>query len=132
MEEIFKIIIAIVSSATSWFAGIIDTPEAILFAFILLDYATSIISHYVSGTLSSSKGFKGFLKKFLVIIISLSSILLDHMMKAEGWISNTVVFYLVANEGLSILENVERGGILVPNFLKDKFKSIHEEEGKNK
>ncbi len=129
MEEFFKVLISITATITSWFAGIITTPEAILLSFIMLDYFTSIISHFINSSISSSKGFKGFLKKFLMIIISITAILLDNLLGSNGWISNTVIYYLIANEGISILENIERGGVIVPKFLKDRFNKLNDEEG---
>lgn len=131
MEELLKFFTVVFGSIFTWFEGIYDTPFMFLMVFIMIDYLSSVMSHFINGTVSSSKGFKGFCKKFLIIAIACSAYLMDHMMHAEGWISSTVTIYLVANEGLSIIENVERGGILVPKFLKDRFDSVKEKEENN-
>lgn len=131
MEEFFKIFVSIAGSLFAWIEGVSDTPLFFLLIFIVVDYASSIISHYITGTISSSKGAKGFNKKFLLVLLACASLLLDAMMKADGWISNTLIIYLCANEGLSIIENAERGGILVPKFLKDRFASVKEKEENN-
>ena len=41
-----------------------------------------------------------------------------------------VIYYLVANEGLSILENLGEIGIIVPDFLKKRLEQLKETEEK--
>ena len=45
-------------------------------------------------------------------------------------IRTLIIYYLVANEGLSILENLASMDILVPEILKSKLKQLRGDEEK--
>ena len=90
----------------------------ILLLFVIIDYITGVAIAIVEKKLSSELGGKGLLKKgsiFLVIIIAYQ---LDVILSNEMPLFRTATAYFyVANEGVSILENIAFLGVPLPGFL---------------
>lgn len=76
--------------------------------------------------LSSDIGFKGLKKKFTIIIILILAVALDRLL-GQGWIFRTLVIYFyIAMEGISILENATILGVPFPTKLKDVLVQLKE------
>ena len=86
-----------------------------------------MIKAYNTKTLSSSIGFKGILKKVGILIIVMLAVLVDRVTLDNGGVRTLVIYYFVANEGLSILENLALSGLPIPKKLKDALKVIKKE-----
>ena len=93
------------------------------------DYATGLAKAYSAGELSSRVGIRGILKKLGYLVIVAVAGMLDWLIRygaaALGWewapeflVSSVVIVWLIINELLSILENVEAIGVPVPAFLR--------------
>ena len=90
-----------------------------LFVCIVLDYVTGLIKAGILHKLSSEVGFKGILKKVLILlVVALAHLVDDCVGSGETWRNIAVVFY-ISNEGLSILENCVVCGLPVPDKLKE-------------
>lgn len=84
-----------------------------------------------SGGLSSKVGFIGIAKKGFIMLIVLVATQLDKAIGNTSMIFQTAtVFYYIANEGLSILENAELIGIPFPIFIKEKLETMREHKDK--
>ena len=121
----------IVKGTTSIFAtffvyllGGLDIALQSLLVVIVLDYITGIAKSYVSKTLNSNKGFRGIVKKLAILCMVALAVIIDHIAGETGLIRTVVIYYLVANEGLSILENLAEMDIIVPSVLKEKLEQI--------
>ncbi len=104
-------------------------PLVVLVAAMMLDYATGLAKAYSAGELSSRVGIRGILKKLGYLVIVAVAGMLDWLIRygaaALGWewtpeflVSSVVIVWLIINELLSILENVEAIGVPVPAFLR--------------
>ena len=99
-----------------------------LFVAIVLDYITGLIQAGIKGELSSSIGFKGILKKALIlVVIGLAHVIDNCVGSGETWRNIAIVFY-ICNEGLSILENIVACGVPVPEKIKDALLTLQEDE----
>ena len=107
--------------------GEFDIALQCLLVFIVLDYISGLIKAYCTKTLSSKIGFKGILKKVGILAIVALSVSLDRLGGDTGAIRTLVIYYFVANEGLSVLENLAEAGIPIPNSIKKALKSIKKE-----
>lgn len=107
--------------------GEIDIALQCLLVFIVLDYISGLIKAYCTKTLSSKIGFKGILKKVGILAIVALSVSLDRLGGDTGAIRTLVIYYFVANEGLSVLENLAEAGIPIPNSIKKALKNIKKE-----
>lgn len=130
MKEIFNAIIGAISTACVYVFGGLDVALQCLLVAIVLDYITGMIKAYKSATLDSKIGIKGILKKVGILCLVALSVIVDKLSGETGLIRTTVIYYLVANEGLSILENLGSIGIIVPEVLKDKLQQLNTENKK--
>lgn len=107
--------------------GEIDISLQCLLIFIVLDYISGLIKAYCTKTLSSKIGFKGILKKVGILAIVALSVSLDRLAGDTGAMRTLVIYYFVANEGLSVLENLAEAGIPIPKSIKKALKNIKKE-----
>ena len=97
------------------------------FMFIVLDFTTGLVKAWHNGEVSSNKSRKGLLKKTMF----LSMILIGHWLDKISLIPDNsmsfrtlVLVFIIANEGISILENISEMGVSIPGFLKKVFEKI--------
>lgn len=55
------------------------------------------------------------------------SVLVDRVTGNTGAIRTLVIYYFVANEGLSIIENLSLAGVPIPKNLKKALKALRKE-----
>ena len=102
--------------------------ECLLLAMVF-DYISGISQALYNKNADSKVGFKGMLKKFGIIILVCLSVLIDRVIGSSGIIRTFVIYYCVANEGLSITENLGKMNILVPEIIKEKLNQLKNKEG---
>ena len=124
MKEVWKAAFAGVSSVLIYLVGGLDIALQALLVFIVIDYLTGLGKGYVSSTLNSQVGLKGIVKKLGILSLVVVATLLDRMMGDSGLIRTVIIYYLAANEGLSILENLGAMTVVVPEFLKNKLEQL--------
>lgn len=89
-----------------------------LLIFVVTDYITGVICAIVDHTLSSSVGFKGIAKKILLFTVVAITHILDERLGLKDALMTATIFFYLANEGLSIVENAVRLGLPMPNKIK--------------
>ena len=99
-------------------------------ASIVLDYLSGITKAFINKNLSSDIGFRGILKKVAILLIVMLGVLVDRVTGESGAIRTLVIYYFVANEGLSILENLGECGLPIPKKLKEALKTLKKEGNK--
>lgn len=125
--NIKNIILAVMSAVGGFFVsflGGVDTVLKALLIFMAVDYLTGLAVAFVfhksnktkNGGASSKEGFKGIVKKLCMISLVGLAHELDVIMGADYIRSITIMFFL-ANEGLSILENMGLMGVKYNKFL---------------
>lgn len=114
---------------TAWL-GTLAIPVYILLGCNLIDYITGILAARKRGEkVSSEIGLQGIIKKvcqwLLVIVGWMLDVIIENCVRSAipGFevpvvIALFVAFWLVANEMLSILENVDDIGVPIPKFLR--------------
>lgn len=115
---VFKFVFAGVSGFLSYIFGGADILLKALIILIVFDYITGILAAIYTKTLSSSVGFKGILKKIVILILVATAHWIGVVTGAET-IRCVVISFYIANEGISILENGGRMDIPVLNKFKD-------------
>ena len=88
------------------------------------------LSHRRDKKLSSSAGFSGLLKKGLIlIVVSVGHILDTQIFGGESSVCRSAVigFYL-ANEGISILENIGKLGMPLPEQIRKVLEQLKDKE----
>lgn len=129
MEKIFNSTVAVVAIFFTYLFGGWDVAIGILIVFMCLDYATGVIVAYQNNLLNSEVGFKGLVKKFMILVILIVAVMLDRLMNTGTWVFRTLVCYFyIANEGISLLENVSNLGVKIPDKLKDALVQLNKDE----
>lgn len=127
MEQWISGVVSVVATTFVWLIGGVDVAFICLIVAIALDYISGLIKAYNTKTLSSSIGFRGILKKIGILILVMLSVIVDRITVNNGGIRTLVVYYFVANEGLSILENLAQAGLPIPKKLKEALRVIKKE-----
>ena len=110
----------------------------ILAVMMAVDYITGVLVAITGkspktegGGLSSKIGFVGLAKKGFIMLIVLVATQLDKAIGNTSMVFQTAtVFYYIANEGLSILENADLMGVPFPAFVREKLESMREHKDK--
>lgn len=118
--------------AGAWLATAIGGWDALLATLVVcmaLDYISGVIRAIHEGKLSSSAGFRGLLRKGCILLVVMVAAQIDQLALGESYaIRGVVCMFYVANESLSILENVAAVGIRLPEPL---LKVLHSLQQKN-
>ena len=116
-----------------------DASLQVLIALMVADYITGVLvaavwhksSKSSSGTLNSVAGFKGILKKCMILLLVWIGVLLDNATGAN-YIRTAVVLFFIGNEGISLLENLGLMGVPFPAFLRRALEALRDQGDKGK
>lgn len=101
-----------------------------LIVFVVVDYLTGVMVAILKKELSSSVGFHGIFKKFVIFtLVAVGHIIDAYIIQNGSVIRTAVIFFYLSNEGISILENVSMIGLPVPEKLKDVLEQLKDHEG---
>ena len=129
MEKSIKVaIVGAFSALTAWL-GVLAIPVYLLVGCNIIDYFTGMMASLARGEkINSDVGIRGITKKvgqwLLVVIGYIVDVMIEyagHMISSEFTIpvivSVCVASWLVFNEVISILENLNTIGVPLPKFL---------------
>jgi toxin secretion/phage lysis holin len=91
----------------------------VLVVFVIIDYLSGLLASGVEGKLSSKIGFKGIAKKIMIFCLVAAGHLVDKAVGQGHLIGDSIIFFYLGNELLSILENAGRTGLPVPDQIKN-------------
>ena len=129
MEKYFNVIVAILATFFTYLFGSWDLALQVLIVFMVLDYLTGVLHAYLIGQLSSEVGFKGLVKKCMILVVLIIGVMLDRILGTGTWVFRTLVAYFyIANEGISLLENVGNIGIPIPNKIKNALEQLNKDD----
>ena len=114
----------IVSSVASFFTvlfGAFDLALKTLVIFIILDYATGLIKGWLLKELSSAKGYQGFIKKSLILVVIIVANMADVILNTNGLFRDAICYIYVSIEAISILENLAACGVPIPQVIIDRL-----------
>lgn len=124
MENVIKIITGSIATFFIYLLGGLDIALISLLIVIVLDYITGLLKASKKKTLSSKIGLKGIKKKIGILCLVALSVVIDHLTGDSGLVRTMVIYYLVANEGLSIIENLAEMDVMIPSVIKDKLDQL--------
>lgn len=135
MKEYICIIMGMIGGFLTLFLGGWDSCLISLTIFVVIDYVTGIILAGIfhksvkteSGTLSSIVGWKGICKKAMTFVIVVVANQLDIILKTD-YIRYTTIIGFLANELISIVENVGLMGVPLPKVILRAFDILNGKE----
>ncbi|NCE64669.1 holin [Pseudoflavonifractor sp. 524-17] len=145
IASIRNLALAAAAAAGSWLAGLLggwDTALQTLVVCMAADYITGVAVAGVfrrsgksrSGALDSRAGFQGLCRKGAELMLVLAAAQLDGMLRSGGYARTAVLLFFIANEGLSILENLGIMGVPYPACLRAALEVLRQQgdEGKSR
>ena len=123
MKEVWNWILvfcATLGGVIGAFVGEIDGFFTVLVAFVILDFLSGLLRSAYEKRLSSAIGFRGICKKMAIfIMVAIAHMIDSSLIGYNGILRTAVVFFYVANEGISILENLAAMDVAIPKKLKE-------------
>ena len=119
-----------IGAAFSFLVGGVDRLVTALLVFVVIDYVTGLIAAWKTATLDSKKGFEGIKRKFVMLLVVIMAHWIDACIFGISTFRTMVVFAYLGNEGLSIIENLDRMGYgeYIPVFIRDKLAQLRTEK----
>lgn len=127
-ENVTAGIISVIIAGVSAYFKIIAVPLAVLIGVMILDYLSGMSAAWLGRELSSRKGITGIIKKIGYLVLVCVGIGVDFIIRFcldqigvdfdfKMLFGLIVVIWLIINELLSIMENLSRMGVPVPQWL---------------
>jgi toxin secretion/phage lysis holin len=131
-EKEAKGLLALIVGVFSYLTGRINELVIILAFFMILDYIFGVAAAYVEKRLESRKSFIGIIKKVGYMALLAIAFFIDYViifmageagivLPIKGIFGIATCCWLIATEGLSILEKLNMIGVPYPPFLKKAF-----------
>jgi len=124
MKQLISFITGTLITTILYFLGGLDIALQTLLTFIVLDYVTGVLRAFFDKKLNSKIGFKGIIKKIGYLFIVALSVKIDSIAGNTGAIRGVVIYFFVANEGLSIIENWAGMGLPIPQIIVDSLEQL--------
>lgn len=132
-DRVAKVLAGITGAVAGLF-GEWNVLLTMLAVMMVVDYASGLIVAWrgrspktEGGGVSSKAGFDGLAKKAMIILIVLVATILDKVLGNGTMVFQTAaVFYYIANEGISILENAALLGAHFPPAIKKALEAMKE------
>lgn len=128
MEKIFNWVSVLFGAVGGFLSGMLggwDKWLAALVIFVCLDFSTGIIKGVFQRRLASEICFKGIVKKVFLFLVVAMGVVLQGLIDDALPLRDMVVCFYIANEGISVLENIAEF-IPLPAKLKDILLQIRE------
>jgi toxin secretion/phage lysis holin len=110
VENWFKPVVAVSGAAASYLFGGWSSLLSILLTFVVFDYVTGFVAAAKEGKLNSEVGAWGIAKKVGVFAIVAAAHLVDTALGDAHLFRDAAIFFFLANELLSVIENAGRIG----------------------
>lgn len=125
-----KWLAALVGATITAVLGGWDKMLQVLVFVVVLDYATGVTAAFMEKKLDSQVGFRGIAKKVLLFVPVAMGYSLDQIL-GQNILRSLAIWFYLANEGLSVLENLARAGVPVSPPLKAALEQLRQKgEGK--
>lgn len=120
---------AIGATALQFLFGGWSLPLQILMAVVTIDYLTGLGAAYVGKRLDSRIGGRGIVKKVgYFALVALASLIDRGTGMSAPVLQTATIWYLIANEGLSITENLGEIGVPIPKSLQEALRRLRSDE----
>ena len=115
-------------SSLTYITGGFDTLLNTLLIIITIDYITGFCKGIYKKELNSKTSIKGIIKKIGYIVIIILATMFDRIIGDSSMAIRTlVIYFFIANEALSILENWALMDLPLPKKLFQIFEKLKEE-----
>ena len=135
MKEFWNVMKTAFAAVGAWLGYFLGGNDGLLYAllvFVIVDYITGVMCAIEDRKLSSAVGLRGLCRKVLTfLLVGIAQVLDVHVLNQPGVLRTAVIFWAIANNGLSILENAAHLGLPVPEQLKAVLEQLHNRDQKS-
>ena len=140
MDNLYKIAAAAAGAVISFFTGI-PVIMWVLIAMMTLDYVTGLMTGMMGvssktegGKLSSRAAFDGLMRKIMIFLVVILSVLVDLAVQYGAGVTLNAVtgatcLWFIASEGVSVLENAAELGVPIPGILRKALELLQDSSG---
>lgn len=132
LETVVKWILALGSGAASYLFGGWSGLMGVLLVFIILDYVTGVAAAGASGQLKSKIGMIGIARKVFIFAMVAVGHLVDGILGDGHLFRDTVAYFYIANELLSLIENGGKLGAPIPPVIQQAIEVLKGKGGNDK
>ncbi|MBA4495090.1 holin family protein [Paenactinomyces guangxiensis] len=132
METIIKTVSGVVGAAASFLWGGFPMLLKFLLILMVIDYLSGLLAGWVGGKLSSKTGREGIARKVLMPVLVAVAHFVDVILGTGTVFRDGMTIFYLVNEILSIVENVGRAGLPVPEKFKQAIHILREKGEKDK
>ena len=127
MSDWINWLAGLLGGALSWYFGGLDGLIFALLALSIIDYISGVSAAFTQHELSSDVGFTGIARKVMIFCLVGAANVVDKLLFGQAdTLRTAVIFFYIANETLSIIENAVKLGVPIPEILKDKLQQLHD------
>ncbi|OWR33029.1 holin [Saccharibacillus sp. O23] len=127
-EQIIKGAAAAIGAALGLLFGGWNMLLNLLLALVVVDWLTGLAAAWYRGELRSRVGFVGIVRKVAIFAVVGIAHLVDKGLGNLHMFRDAVVFFYLANELLSVIENMGKMGVPMPDILRN---AVHIFESKS-
>ena len=124
MKTFISDVISVILTTIVYVLGGWDVALISMVIVVIIDYITGVASAFYNKKLSSKQGLKGIIKKFCYFLIVALAVVIDNLLGQSGIIRTLVIYFFVANDGLSVIENMAEMDIKLPKKLIDALEEL--------
>ena len=129
MDNLYKIAAAAAGAVISFFTGI-PVIMWVLIAMMTLDYVTGLMTGMMGvssktegGKLSSRAAFDGLMRKIMIFLVVILSVLVDLAVQYGAGVTFNAVtgatcLWFIASAGVSVIANAAELGVPIPGILR--------------
>ncbi|WP_322925428.1 phage holin family protein [Paenibacillus campi] len=128
MPEIIKIVATATGAIVGYAFGGWSVLIHLLLVLVIVDWLSGWAAAWMRGELKSRKGFHGATRKVAIFAIVTIAHFIDTALNLSVF-QDAVVFFYLANELLSVIENMGKMGLPMPDVLRN---AVHIFESKRK
>ncbi|MGG1381842.1 phage holin family protein [Bacillus velezensis] len=104
----------------------------LLLILSILDVITGIIKAWKMKQLRSRSAWFGYVRKMLSFMVVIVANIIDTITNLNGVLTFGTVLFYIANEGLSITENLAQIGVKIPAVITDRLHVIESDNDHTK
>jgi len=117
-DIVYKTIATAGGAAASYLFGGWSALLSILLTFAVLDYITGFLAAAKEGKLNSETGLWGIARKVAIFAVVAVAHMIDTALGDAHLFRDATIFFYLANELLSIIENAGRVGVPIPEVIR--------------
>ncbi|AFE86257.1 holin [Bacillus phage PBC1] len=126
----FKSAVIVLGGSVGWYLGGWDALLRFLVILTVIDFITGSIAATVKGEAKSKVGFIGIARKVFIFVLVGIATHLDNLFGSASALREAVLFFYIANELLSVIENAGRMGVPLPPALLNAVAVLNGKAGK--